>query len=54
MQKWLQTISSNIQLAMAAKIYNIELPKWFNDSRTVEQMLVRIVLAVVSYNCVLQ
>ena len=54
MQKWQQTILNNIQLAMAAKIYNIELPKWFNDSRTVEQMLVRIVLAVVSYNCVLQ
>ena len=32
---------------MSSKIYNIELPKWFNDSRTVEQMLVRIVLAVV-------
>ena len=39
---------------VTSKIYNIELPKWFNDSRTVEQMLVRIVLAVVSYNCVLQ
>jgi len=38
---------------MSSKILNIELPKWFNDSRTVEQMVVRIVLAVLAYTCVL-
>ena len=36
---------------MASKILNIELPKWFNDSRTVEQMIVRVVLVILSYNC---
>ena len=35
---------------MAAKIYHIEFPKWFNDTRTVEQMIVRILLAVLTYN----
>ena len=54
MLKKQRLITNSLLLAMAAKIYNIELPKWFNDSRTVEQMLVRVVLAVVSYNCVLQ
>ena len=36
---------------MTSKIYHIEFPKWFNDTRTVEQMLVRIVLAILAYNC---
>jgi len=36
---------------MTSKIYHIEFPKWFNDTRTVEQMLVRVVLAVLAYNC---
>jgi len=53
MVKKLQLITNSFQLAMASKIYNIELPNWFNDSRTVEQMLVRVVLAIVSYQCVL-
>ena len=30
---------------MSTTIYNVELPKWFNDSRSVEQLLVRLVLA---------
>ena len=30
---------------MSTKIYNVEFPDWFNDSRTVEQLLVRVVLA---------
>jgi hypothetical protein len=30
---------------MSTTIYNVELPDWFNDSRTVEQLLVRVVLA---------
>jgi len=30
---------------MSTTIYNVELPKWFNDSRTVEQLLIRVVLA---------
>ena len=29
---------------MSTTIYNVELPDWFNDSRTVEQLLVRLVL----------
>ncbi len=29
---------------MTTKIYNIEFPDWLNDSRTVEQLLVRLVL----------
>jgi hypothetical protein len=29
---------------MSAKIYHVEFPKWLNDSRTVEQLLVRLVL----------
>jgi hypothetical protein len=38
---------------MASKIYNIELPQWFNESRTVEQMIVRIALAVLGYQCLI-
>jgi len=30
---------------MSAKIYHVEFPKWLNDSRTVEQLLVRLLLA---------
>jgi len=30
---------------MSTKIYNVEFPAWLNDSRTVEQLLVRILLA---------
>jgi hypothetical protein len=29
---------------MSTKIYNVHFPKWLNDSRTVEQLLVRLVL----------
>ena len=29
---------------MSAKIYNVTFPDWLNDSRTVEQLLVRLVL----------
>jgi len=29
---------------MTTKIYNVEFPAWLNDSRTVEQLLVRLVL----------
>ena len=29
---------------MSTKIYHIEFPKWLNDHRTVEQLLVRLVL----------
>ena len=31
---------------MSTKIYNVEFPAWLNDSRTVEQLLVRVVLAI--------
>lgn len=37
---------------MSDKIYNIELPKWLNSERTVEQLVVRIAIAVLSYQCV--
>ena len=30
---------------MATKQYFIEMPEWFNDTRTVEQLLVRLLLA---------
>ena len=30
---------------MSTKVYNVEFPAWLNDSRTVEQLLVRVVLA---------
>jgi len=30
---------------MSTKIYNVHFPKWLNDSRTVEQLLVRVVIA---------
>jgi len=30
---------------MATKQYYIEMPKWLNDTRTVEQLLVRLLLA---------
>ena len=29
---------------MASKIYNVTFPDWFNDSRTIEQILIRLVL----------
>jgi len=29
---------------MATRIYNIEFPDWFNDKRSVEQLLIRLVL----------
>ena len=29
---------------MSTKIYHVQFPKWLNDSRTVEQLLVRLVL----------
>jgi hypothetical protein len=29
---------------MSTKIYHVEFPKWLNDHRTVEQLLVRLVL----------
>ena len=35
------------------KVYNIELPKWFNDSRTVEQMIIRVLVGVLSYQCLI-
>jgi len=30
--------------SVSTKIYNVEFPDWLNDSRTVEQLLVRLVL----------
>ena len=30
---------------MATQQYFIEMPEWFNDTRTVEQLLVRLLLA---------
>lgn len=30
---------------MSTKIYHVEFPKWLNDHRTVEQLLIRVVLA---------
>ena len=33
---------------MATTIYNVEFPKWHNDSRTVEQLLVRLLLAYIT------
>jgi len=30
---------------MSTTIYNVEFPSWFNDKRSVEQLLVRLVLA---------
>ena len=30
---------------MTQKIYHVEIPKWLNDHRTVEQLLIRVVLA---------
>lgn len=30
---------------MGTTVYNVEFPKWFNDHRTVEQLLIRVVLA---------
>ena len=30
---------------MTQKIYHVEFPKWLNDQRTVEQLLIRVVLA---------
>ena len=33
------------QFEMSTTIYNIEFPKWFNDKRSVEQLVIRVVLA---------
>jgi hypothetical protein len=30
---------------MSTTIYNVEFPKWFNDKRSVEQLVIRVVLA---------
>jgi len=30
---------------MTTKIYNVEFPDWFNDKRSVEQLIIRVVLA---------
>ena len=37
---------------MSTKIYNLELPKWLNSERTVEQLAVRIAIGILSYQCV--
>ena len=29
---------------MSTTIYNVEFPKWLNDHRTVEQLMIRLVL----------
>jgi hypothetical protein len=34
-----------------SKIYNIELPQWLNSERTVEQLIVRIAIGILSYQC---
>jgi len=36
---------------MSDKIYNITLPKWLNSERTVEQMIVRIAIGILGFNC---
>lgn len=36
---------------MSDKIYNITLPKWLNSERTVEQMIVRIAIGILGYQC---
>ena len=36
---------------MSTKIYNIELPKWLNSERTVEQLIVRIAIGILGFNC---
>jgi len=36
---------------MSTKIYNIELPKWLNSERTVEQLIVRVAIAILGFNC---
>jgi len=30
---------------MSTKIYHVEFPKWLNDTRTVEQLAIRILVA---------
>jgi len=30
---------------MSTKIYNVHLPDWFNDTRTIEQLAIRILVA---------
>jgi hypothetical protein len=30
---------------MATTIYNVEFPKWLNDTRTIEQLAIRILVA---------
>ena len=37
---------------MSNKIYNVQLPKWLNSERTVEQLIVRIAIAILGYQCV--
>jgi hypothetical protein len=29
---------------MSTTIYNVELPDWFNDTRTIEQLVIRILV----------
>ena len=41
----LLTPKSVCNARMATKQYYIEMPQWLNDTRTVEQLLVRILLA---------
>ena len=36
---------------MSDKIYNITLPKWLNSERTVEQLIIRVVVVILSYQC---
>jgi hypothetical protein len=36
---------------MTDKIYNITLPKWLNSERTVEQLIIRIAVGILSYQC---
>lgn len=36
---------------MTDKIYNITLPKWLNSERTVEQLIIRVVVVILSYQC---
>jgi len=36
---------------MTEKIYNVTLPKWLNSERTVEQLIIRVAVAILSYQC---
>ena len=40
----LLTQKSECNVRMSTKIYHIEFPKWLNDHRTMEQLLVRLLL----------